>query len=396
MSSQSQPATGKQLAYLRALANETGTTFVSPRDRRQASREIDTINRLKRQNGRHVEPAHRPIREMTYATAPDVSEIEGWGSSARWRTSPPREPRPSGPAGRSGSTSNADGADPGDAPASPAARLASYRDDGGATRDLVAVKLSDATLVIDRVSDSHDDARLVGRLGDDEPPQNAEILTRLYLADPSRGRCRRLTWEDLQVEHMEPSVAQMPGTPWDAPLVAGIGTILRVQVVTGDATRKEVRWTKAAAREGGRPEPISLRCVVGELQDYQPAVAMTAAAIRAHEQRPGHSTFALRSELRRVIESPIVLNRRLRERVEHGVGELGLTMSEIALRCGRIKRDKRGNESGETSWLARRIGQLPEAGAEHPTPWVHGDVLALIARDGLGVSPYEVEVPWQE
>jgi hypothetical protein len=37
-------------------------------------------------------------------------------------------------------------------------------------------------------------------------------------------------------------------------------------------------------------------------------------------------------------------------------------MSEIAIRCGRIKRDANGNESGETSWLARRIGTLPESG----------------------------------
>jgi len=27
-----------------------------------------------------------------------------------------------------------------------------------------------------------------------------------------------------------------------------------------------------------------------------------------------------------------------------------------------------------------------------PTPWVHSDVLALIARRGLGLSPREVEV----
>jgi hypothetical protein len=45
-------------------------------------------------------------------------------------------------------------------------------------------------------------------------------------------------------------------------------------------------------------------------------------------------------------------------------------MSDIAIRCGRVKRDKRGNESGETSWLARRLGQLPEAGKPRATPWV--------------------------
>lgn len=35
-----QPPTRKQLAYLRALAHRTGTTFTLPRTRRQASRQI--------------------------------------------------------------------------------------------------------------------------------------------------------------------------------------------------------------------------------------------------------------------------------------------------------------------------------------------------------------------
>jgi hypothetical protein len=67
-------------------------------------------------------------------------------------------------------------------------------------------------------------------------------------------------------------------------------------------------------------------------------------------------------------------------------------MSEIAMRCGRVKYDSRGNVSGETSWLSRRLGLAPEGGEAHPTPWVHSDVLALIARRGLGISPREVEL----
>jgi hypothetical protein len=67
-------------------------------------------------------------------------------------------------------------------------------------------------------------------------------------------------------------------------------------------------------------------------------------------------------------------------------------MSEIAIRCGRIKRDRNGNASGETSWLARRLGIMPEGGCTAPTPWIHTDVLALIARCGLGVAPREVEL----
>jgi len=86
-------ATPKQLAYLRSLAEQTGTTFVTPRTRRDASREIDRLRTLKT-TGRvpfRREPsiANDPA---VYATAADSSEITGFGSSARWRTSPQREP----------------------------------------------------------------------------------------------------------------------------------------------------------------------------------------------------------------------------------------------------------------------------------------------------------------
>jgi hypothetical protein len=104
------------------------------------------------------------------------------------------------------------------------------------------------------------------------------------------------------------------------------------------------------------------------------------------------STSCLTAELTRLDESPVVLNRRLREAVAHTLADGELSMSEIAMRCGRVKRDRRGRLSGETSWLARRIGQLPEGGEDQPTPWVHSDTLALIARDGLGMSPNEVEL----
>jgi hypothetical protein len=96
--------------------------------------------------------------------------------------------------------------------------------------------------------------------------------------------------------------------------------------------------------------------------------------------------------LERVQHSPIVLNRRLRETVLATIEQQQLSMSEIAIRCGRVKHDHAGNESGETSWLARRLGILPEGGRDTPTPWIHSDVLALIARAGLGISPREVEL----
>jgi hypothetical protein len=137
---------------------------------------------------------------------------------------------------------------------------------------------------------------------------------------------------------------------------------------------------------------LPLRQVFGLLQAYEPAASMTRAAVAAHAGSSGVSVSALRCELDRACNSSIVLNRALRERVERAVATEGLSMSEIATRCGRVKRGRNGGESGETSWLARRIGQLPEAGKSRPTPWVHSDVLALIARDGLGISPHEVEL----
>ena len=64
------------------------------------------------------------------------------------------------------------------------------------------------------------------------------------------------------------------------------------------------------------------------------------------------SIALLRAELVRTQESPIVLNRALRAAVVDAVERRGQSMSEIAMRCGRIKRDSAGNASGETSWLA--------------------------------------------
>jgi hypothetical protein len=85
--------TDRQLAYLRSLAEQTATTFVTPHTRHDASREIDRLRTLKT-TGRvpfRREPsiANDPA---VYATAADSNEISGFGSSTRWRTNPQREP----------------------------------------------------------------------------------------------------------------------------------------------------------------------------------------------------------------------------------------------------------------------------------------------------------------
>ncbi len=86
MSPSSEAPTPRQLRYLRALAEKTGTTFVSPSTRAQASSEIDRLSRLPR------EPRRRDIVEddrAVYATAVQAEEVVGFGSSATWLVNRP-------------------------------------------------------------------------------------------------------------------------------------------------------------------------------------------------------------------------------------------------------------------------------------------------------------------
>ncbi len=158
----------------------------------------------------------------------------------------------------------------------------------------------------------------------------------------------------------------------------------------GDMSIPELRWTRAVS--GAPAVTVSLRSAIGLLESYEPLCRHTLQALARYAADPSVSSTSLQTELTRVRRSPIVLNRALREAVLARVSRGEATMSEIAMRCGRLKHDAKGNRSGETSWLARRIGLLPEGGHRAPTPWVHTDVLALIARDGLGIAPREVEL----
>jgi len=248
--------------------------------------------------------------------------------------------------------------------------------------------------VIDRLAGTHADPRVVAHLASDEPRKNAELVCSLYVADESRGRCRALTAEDLRAASVgeSPAHVDVRVSP-DTALLDDAGVAYRIRVIAPDGSFPRLRWTRctlAGRDEAG--EPISLRDVVARLEDYEPATAITRAAIAAHRASRDVSTYCLRAELERLSASPIVLNRRLREVVNQSMSRDRLTMSEIAIRCGRVKHDSRGNVSGETSWLARRIGQLPEGGQTEPTPWISSDALALIAREGLGVSPREAEL----
>jgi hypothetical protein len=276
--------------------------------------------------------------------------------------------------------------------------LGGYTDVTGRTREVIAGRRGDGgVLVVDRDAATLGDRRLVAHLAPDEPIENAALVCAHYLADAHRGRCRRVTVEDLTGLL---NVSEEP--PW--PLAAGgsHGTELVDRRGGEEVYRLEPVWSEGAVQLRWRrhsrrvcpavPVSVCLREVVAAVESYEPACGLTLRGLAVHRRDREISVTVLRTELERLRESPIVLNRKLRQAVLSAIECQGLSMSEIAHRCGRIKRDAKGNASGETSWLARRVGVLPESGTTRGTPWVHSDVLALIARNGLGISPREVEL----
>lgn len=275
-------------------------------------------------------------------------------------------------------------------------RLGEYAPvDGTQAREILGLPLPDGSiLVIDCLPGTRADARLLARLAPEEPIQNARIMCDMYLADESRGRCRHLTGQDLgPASRADPVSSFDLEVSQQMPMLDAAGRLHRIRIVAPGNSFPELCWTRCATASDDAPlDIVTLRDVIAALEDYEPARAMTVAALTRHEDDELLSTCRLAGELERVTFSPIVLNRGLREAVQSRVASGELNLSEIAIRCGRTKTDRRGNLSGETSWLTRRIGVLPEGGQTHATPWVHSDTLALIAREGLGLSPNDVEL----
>jgi hypothetical protein len=272
--------------------------------------------------------------------------------------------------------------------------LGAYLARGGGRRELIARSGAEGSvLVIDRDAVSARDERLVAHLDADESPNNARMVCRQYIDHARSGeyRVRGVTEDDTERAPF-PDDASGSFVPDGGELRPIRGSCsFQLGLVRGGLSIPELRWRRIGSA-GARSQVVSLRDAVAALQSYEPACRLTRSALRSHAGSKTVSSTVVRQEHARLCASPIVLNRRLREVVLATVERGEPTMSAIAVRCGRVKRDRRGNISGETSWLARRIGLLPEGGALEPTPWVHTDVLALIARVGLGIDPREVEL----
>jgi len=275
--------------------------------------------------------------------------------------------------------------------------LGRYADVEGDAREVVALPgAAGSVLVVDRDSSTLGDPRLVAHLASDEPAENAALVCASYLQD-SRGRWSRpVTPEDLAAapfaeEQCPKARAGAQRSELELTDRHGRGHLL--QVIPGERCSLQVRWCRRSADPACTAlQAVSVREVIACMESYQPVRSLTREAIARYRGEPHVSVAMLVLELERIDASPLVLNRGLRERALAVIEQQGLSVSEIAMRCGRVKRDSRGRCSGETSWLARRLGIVPSAGESAPTPWVHTDVLALIAREGLRVSPREVEL----
>ncbi len=87
MSTANWPPTARQLAYLRQLAQRAGQTFIRPRTREQASREIE---RLLAVTDTGFTFAELEAEQAARAANDDLScsvkahEVQGFGSNATW------------------------------------------------------------------------------------------------------------------------------------------------------------------------------------------------------------------------------------------------------------------------------------------------------------------------
>lgn len=274
-----------------------------------------------------------------------------------------------------------------------------YTDPHGRERELVIRPGAfGSLLVLDRDLATMRDRRLLAHIPSDEPPQNAALVCRLYLQDSSPRSCRPPVVEDFlcaPFSSLEDRTTAVAGhEPTDTPFAHG-GLLYGLRPYpTRRGEPPELRWSvRPDGVDVGSWQPTTLRDVLTAVEDYEPMRALTLRALTRHRHATDVSVDALRRELARLQQSAFVLNRGLREAVIDAVERRRVvSMSEVAVRCGMVKRDRRGARVGDTTWLARRVGLMPEGGKRTPARWVRSDVLGLIARRGLGLSPREVEL----
>lgn len=91
------PATHRQLTYIKQLAYSRGVSFIPPGSRLQASRLIDQL-KSSQPSPRFEVVQDRDATVLRHgehapASSPHDAEISGYGSHAHWRSTPPRRRR---------------------------------------------------------------------------------------------------------------------------------------------------------------------------------------------------------------------------------------------------------------------------------------------------------------
>jgi hypothetical protein len=92
------PATPRQLDFIKQLAYSRGISFIPPTNRLQASHLIDQLKQRDRSPAYEVAADREQTTalhgERKPASSPHDDEISGYGSTAHWRnTRPPRHRR---------------------------------------------------------------------------------------------------------------------------------------------------------------------------------------------------------------------------------------------------------------------------------------------------------------
>lgn len=88
------PATPRQLDFIKQLAYSRGISFIPPTNRVQASQLIDQLKQRERSPAYEIaadrEQTSALHGEHTPASTPHPDEITGYGSNAHWRNTRPR------------------------------------------------------------------------------------------------------------------------------------------------------------------------------------------------------------------------------------------------------------------------------------------------------------------
>jgi hypothetical protein len=159
----------------------------------------------------------------------------------------------------------------------------------GLAREIITLSRPDgSTFVVDCLAHTAKDGRVVAHLMASEPPENASIIVGMYLADDRKGHCSLLSTEDLaRIRNASSRAGSATTVLKRSPLLDGDGYCYRILELSSAGSVPELRWARLRLHgDEDPPDPLTLRDLVGRLQDYEPA--READRRSARRLPPGH------------------------------------------------------------------------------------------------------------